>query len=122
MCKQTYVSLERRERTAENSENRVFLKKIFEKLCLDRGSNRGPLDLQPNALPTELSGSSYKTMKSYLIYMMVNNMCNRWRGAPFDVTTSVCNNVTSNVVNIQTPFRQQHLVDYYINATSTVHK
>ena len=25
------------------------------KVCLDRGSNTGPLDLQSNALPTELS-------------------------------------------------------------------
>jgi hypothetical protein len=39
------------------SENHVFLKKIFEEVCHDRGLNRGPLDLQPNALPTELSGS-----------------------------------------------------------------
>jgi hypothetical protein len=26
-----------------------------QKMCLDRGSNTGPLDLQSNALPTELS-------------------------------------------------------------------
>ena len=31
----------------------VFKKK--EKKCRDPGSNRGPLDLQSNALPTELS-------------------------------------------------------------------
>jgi hypothetical protein len=29
--------------------------KGFKKLCRDPGSNRGPLDLQYNALPTELS-------------------------------------------------------------------
>jgi hypothetical protein len=28
--------------------------------CLDRGSNTGPLDLQSNALPTELSKQLYK--------------------------------------------------------------
>ena len=27
----------------------------IKKICLDRGSNTGPLDLQSNALPTELS-------------------------------------------------------------------
>jgi hypothetical protein len=29
------------------------------KRCLDRGSNTGPLDLQSNALPTELSKQLY---------------------------------------------------------------
>ena len=28
---------------------------IFQNICRDPGSNRGPLDLQSNALPTELS-------------------------------------------------------------------
>jgi hypothetical protein len=28
---------------------------LIKKKCLDRGSNTGPLDLQSNALPTELS-------------------------------------------------------------------
>jgi hypothetical protein len=28
--------------------------------CLDRGSNTGPLDLQSNALPTELSKQLYE--------------------------------------------------------------
>ena len=34
--------------------NKMFLSGV-EKKCRDPGSNRGPLDLQSNALPTELS-------------------------------------------------------------------
>ena len=34
--------------------NKMFLAGV-EKKCRDPGSNRGPLDLQSNALPTELS-------------------------------------------------------------------
>ena len=34
---------------------RVTFKNICAQKCRDPGSNRGPLDLQSNALPTELS-------------------------------------------------------------------
>ncbi len=40
-------------RKHENIAIIVLLEKV--KICRDPGSNRGPLDLQSNALPTELS-------------------------------------------------------------------
>jgi hypothetical protein len=73
----------------------ITWKKIFEKVCHDQGFNWGPLDLQPNALPTELSGSSSKIMKYYLIYVIVNiSICVTDGTHHLNVTTSVCNDVT----------------------------
>jgi hypothetical protein len=46
-------------------KNSFLEKKFFEKVC-------HAVDLQPNALPTELSESSFEIMKYYLIYVMVN--------------------------------------------------
>ena len=40
----------------------------MENKCRDPGSNRGPLDLQSNALPTELSRQDKKQYMS-LLYM-----------------------------------------------------
>jgi hypothetical protein len=37
------------------------------KRCLDRGSNTGPLDLQSNALPTELSKQLYGGTRRTLV-------------------------------------------------------
>jgi hypothetical protein len=37
------------------------------KRCLDRGSNTGPLDLQSNALPTELSKQLYGGTRRALV-------------------------------------------------------
>ncbi len=41
------------------------MKQNLKKICRDPGSNRGPLDLQSNALPTELSRL---LVLSYLIF------------------------------------------------------
>jgi hypothetical protein len=62
--------------THATSSTKTTLKKI-EIACCDRGSNQGPLDLQPNALPTELSRNSFKNMKYCLIYVMANIMMMR---------------------------------------------
>ena len=40
--------------------------KIMENKCRDPGSNRGPLDLQSNALPTELSRQDKKQYNIYV--------------------------------------------------------
>jgi hypothetical protein len=58
------------EQFTSNSRN-LKHKDTFKKIqiaCCDRGSNRGPLDLDPTALPTELPGHSYKIMKCGLIH------------------------------------------------------
>ena len=42
------------------------------KRCLDRGSNTGPLDLQSNALPTELSKQLYVVVMRTLVQEQVH--------------------------------------------------
>jgi hypothetical protein len=58
------------------------------KLCHDRGSNWGHLDLQPNSLPTELPGYSSKFIKYCLIQVVRTQLwcvtdVKLW-SAPFD--------------------------------------
>ena len=48
--------------------------------CRDPGSNRGPLDLQSNALPTELSRQIYQYVKIHLpvdSYYLYVEMCSK---------------------------------------------
>ena len=47
----------------------VELSKNYQKQCRDPGSNRGPLDLQSNALPTELSRLKEKRYSLQIINM-----------------------------------------------------
>ena len=44
-----------------------MLSKGFDKKCRDPGSNRGPLDLQSNALPTELSRHVWNDTLFYIV-------------------------------------------------------
>ena len=42
-----------------------FIEKYLQKDCRNPGSNQGPLDLQSNALPTELFRRFCKTLRAY---------------------------------------------------------
>ncbi len=53
-----------------------FTSVFSKKTCLDRGSNTGPLDLQSNALPTELSKQVIDTW-SHLVVMYVHSTGSR---------------------------------------------
>ena len=54
-----------------------FIYKMFlagvEKKCRDPGSNRGPLDLQSNALPTELSRPA--VFRGEIVYRKIDVHC-----------------------------------------------
>ena len=64
------------------------------KLCRDPGSNRGPLDLQSNALPTELSRLSHVKSDMQLSTGMTWNELPIWKkGIP-----KVIDKVDANVI------------------------
>ena len=52
--------------------NKMFLAGV-EKKCRDPGSNRGPLDLQSNALPTELSRPA--VLSGEIVYREIDVHC-----------------------------------------------
>ena len=52
--------------------NKMFLVGV-EKKCRDPGSNRGPLDLQSNALPTELSRPA--VLSGEIVYRKIDVHC-----------------------------------------------
>ena len=49
----------------------IFLYMSIKKTCLDRGSNTGPLDLQSNALPTELSKQVTNDATAHIVLISV---------------------------------------------------
>ena len=50
----------------------------MENKCRDPGSNRGPLDLQSNALPTELSRQDKKQCNIYVNYELSDAFSNEY--------------------------------------------
>ena len=55
------LNIDRKTRREKQWESKVYyMQKGYNQRCLDRGSNTGPLDLQSNALPTELSKQLYQ--------------------------------------------------------------